>query len=169
MRTAGHALPMTGQEYETLWGYTCGRHPPHTFHTAQGQQSALASWQPAPNTHAVAAYTADQWWQVLHYNQQFADFFTDSTPATNMMEWFLVTEEARRTLGDFESAWAALLNGEDVRSPCPLAGRGSSIRPGSKPTIDHRHGHGPQRKSPRTFCSPTRSEIMPVVSTPRGS
>lgn len=131
MRTVGHAPQMTGQEYETLRGYTCGCHPPYTFHTAQGQQSVLASRQPAPNAHAVAAYTADQRWQVPHYNQQFADFFADSTPTTNMMEWFLVTEEARRTLGDFKSAWAALLNGADGRSTCLLAGHGSSIRPGA--------------------------------------
>ncbi|MER6695034.1 XRE family transcriptional regulator [Streptomyces minutiscleroticus] len=67
-------------------------------------------WQRAVNAQREMAYVNDRAFNIVMYNEAFAEMFPSGKPPKNAMEWMLLSDEARdHTLVDWDTAWGPLV------------------------------------------------------------
>ncbi|MFJ4923773.1 helix-turn-helix domain-containing protein [Streptomyces sp. NPDC088725] len=166
LRDVAQLFALNEQEWVSLCRYARAQDPPGPLHTSSGK-AVPGAWQEAVDGITHMAYITDASWDLLTCNEAFADLFPAGQVPANIMRWMLLEEEARKTLTDWENAWAppvmpqlrsALASRPDdltlrqieneiyadpVGAPLYEAG-GASIHPDGdeRPILHHRHGAG---------------------------
>jgi hypothetical protein len=100
------ALRMSEQEWHAMYRYARQETPPFALHPKSGFE-VPGCWAPAVASIGAIAYVTDCSYNVLATSRRFDEIFTgDLTRPTNMMEWMLTSQDARKILGDWRNAWA---------------------------------------------------------------
>ncbi|MCF6521841.1 XRE family transcriptional regulator [Streptomyces sp. JJ36] len=105
LRGVAEVLRCNEGEWRTLWALALGDEPPHAL-DHRVPTALLASWQRVLDDVDCMAYITDGSWNLLAHNQAFAEMFESGVPPANTMRYMVLTEEARRTLADWERCWA---------------------------------------------------------------
>ncbi|MEJ8640111.1 XRE family transcriptional regulator [Streptomyces sp. MS2.AVA.5] len=105
LQAVGRLLDLTTDEYTTMWVHARGHRPVQPLASEVGT-TVPANWQDACDGQKHMMYVTDSAWRVLAYNSAFADMFAERRVPRNTARWMLLTEEARRTLLDWQTAWA---------------------------------------------------------------
>ncbi|MGP3983646.1 MmyB family transcriptional regulator [Streptomyces sp. KR80] len=103
MRAVAELLQFTEDDWRALWAYAREETPPHPL--GRPDQGVLDSWQDMLDEVPFMAYITDVAWNLLCHNAAFADMFVSGKAPDNTMEYML-SEEGRQTLADWETAWA---------------------------------------------------------------
>ncbi|KIF77858.1 hypothetical protein QR77_36580 [Streptomyces sp. 150FB] len=108
LRDVAELFALNEQEWVSLCRYAREQDPPGPLRTSSGQE-VPGVWQEAVDSIGHMAYVTDASWDLLACNQAFADLFPSGRPPSNTMRWMLLDEDGRRTLTDWETAWAPLV------------------------------------------------------------
>ncbi|MFB7592324.1 helix-turn-helix transcriptional regulator [Streptomyces sp. NPDC056169] len=97
---------------EQEWGILCQLagigNPPHPLNPSSGLEVA-GVWQEALDGISHPAYVNDASWDLLAYNQAFADLFPGGQVPTNTMRWMLLDPDGRQMLLQWKEVWAPLV------------------------------------------------------------
>ncbi|MCX3061190.1 MmyB family transcriptional regulator [Streptomyces beihaiensis] len=108
LRDVACLFGLNEQEWVLLCRYALLQDPPGPLHQSSGKE-VPGVWQEAVNSVSHMAYVSDASWDLLAWNQAFADLFPDHRPPMNTMRWMLLDPQARCTLVDWSTTWAPLL------------------------------------------------------------
>ncbi|MFH8794160.1 XRE family transcriptional regulator [Streptomyces sp. NPDC017941] len=108
LRQVGRLLRMTEDEFTQVYLLSLGQRPPHPLDPSGGvTMPAAGAWQRAVNGQREIAYVNNVQWDLVAYNQPFADIFEGGEPPENTMRWMALADEARdHILTDWETRWA---------------------------------------------------------------
>lgn len=108
LRRVGHILRMSEAEFTHVYLLALGQRPPHPLSPDGGTVLACAgAWQRAISGQREMAYVINVQWDLVAYNEQFAELFTGGVPPENPLRWIALSDEAREhTLTDWETRWA---------------------------------------------------------------
>ncbi len=114
LRQVGHILRMTEDEFTQVYLLALGQQPPHPLSPDAGiALPSRAAWQRAVAGQREMAYVINAQWDVVAYNERFAELFTDGTVPANALRWVVLAPEARAgILPDWATRWAPLLLAE---------------------------------------------------------
>ncbi|MFE7547085.1 helix-turn-helix transcriptional regulator [Streptomyces gardneri] len=96
------------QEWGTLCRFAGIGDPPYPLHPDTGLQ-VPGVWQEAVEGISHPAYVNDASWNLLAYNQAFADLFPDGQVPANTMRWMLLEPRGRQMLLQWKTVWAPLV------------------------------------------------------------
>ncbi|KOT62940.1 MULTISPECIES: MmyB family transcriptional regulator [Streptomyces] len=68
-----------------------------------------AAWEYAVHGQLHMSYAHDRSWRVRFHNAPFRTMFPSGQPPANMAEWFLLSDEARDVLMDYDRSWGPYL------------------------------------------------------------
>lgn len=108
LRQIGKILALNEQEWVALCRYTGFGDPPSPLTQASGLE-VPGVWEEAVQGIQHMAYVTDASWNLITYNDQWADLFPGRRIPQNTMRWMLLDEDARVTLTDWKTAWAPLV------------------------------------------------------------
>lgn len=94
LRAYANALRLTEQEWVAMCRYARGDDPNNPLHPRSGRE-VPGMWKDAIDGIRHMAYVTDQSYNLLAHNQPLADLFPTMGPPPNMMEWMLLSDEAR--------------------------------------------------------------------------
>ncbi|MFD9880193.1 XRE family transcriptional regulator [Streptomyces alboflavus] len=108
LREVGRILRMSEDEFTQVYLLSLGQRPPHPLDPTGGVlMPAAAAWQRAVSGQREISYVNNVQWDLIAYNQPFADIFDDGIPPENTMRWMALADEARdHILTDWETRWA---------------------------------------------------------------
>lgn len=109
------ALRFTEQQWTAMCNYARGQVPPDTLYEDAGLEvpAVWRQWVEGVDRHV--AYITDRSWNLLAWNCRFSEIFTGLGWPNNMMEWMLLSDDARGMPGDphkpgiltnWQTAWA---------------------------------------------------------------
>lgn len=99
------ALRASEQEWHALYRFARQETPPFALHPRSGLEIP-GVWKTAVESIGAIAYVADCSYDLLATSKAFDEIFVTLERPTNMMRWMLLSEDARRILGDWPTAWA---------------------------------------------------------------
>lgn len=100
-------LGMTEQEWVALWRYARAQDPPGPLNRLSGKRLPSV-WQDVLNGVFHMAFVTDDCWDLIAWNDPFAELVGGHVPA-NVMEWMLLSPQGRRVLTNWEASWAPLM------------------------------------------------------------
>ncbi|GHC72227.1 transcriptional regulator [Streptomyces flavofungini] len=108
LREIGRILRMSEDEFTQVYLLSLGQRPPHPLDPRGGvRMPAAPAWQRAVSGQREIAYVNNVEWDLVAYNQPFADIFEGGIPPANTMRWMALADEARDfILTDWETRWA---------------------------------------------------------------
>lgn len=108
LREVGRILRMSEDEFTQVYLLSLGQRPPHPLDPTDGVlMPAAAAWQRAVSGQREISYVNNVQWDLVAYNQPFADIFDGGIPPENTMRWMALADEARdHILTDWETRWA---------------------------------------------------------------
>ncbi|WP_330278808.1 helix-turn-helix transcriptional regulator [Streptomyces sp. NBC_00569] len=105
LRDVALLFDLDEQEWVSLCRYALLQDPPGPLHQSSGKEIP-GFWQDAVDGIGHMAYVTDASWDLIAHNSAFASLFPDGQVPTNTMRWMLLEPQGRRTLTDWENAWA---------------------------------------------------------------
>lgn len=108
LRDVARLFALNEQEWTSLCRYAGIGDPPGPLNPASGKEIP-GVWQVALNGMAHMGLITDASWNVVTYNEHFADLFPNRQTPKNTMRWMLLDPQAREQLTDWKTAWAPLV------------------------------------------------------------
>ncbi|GAA2774043.1 helix-turn-helix domain-containing protein [Kitasatospora cinereorecta] len=103
-----HLLRFTEQEWQALWLFLFAHQPPRMLCPTAGHR-VHGGWSKVLRNLNMPGYITDQGWNVIAQNEQYVQIFRNRTAPANTMRWMLLSEDGRRFLQDWDTAWAPLV------------------------------------------------------------
>ncbi|PBC72302.1 MULTISPECIES: helix-turn-helix domain-containing protein [unclassified Streptomyces] len=104
LRAYANALRLTEQEWVAMCRYARGDDPNSRLHPRSGLE-VPGMWKDVIDGSRHMAYITDQSYNLLAHNEPFVSLFAHQQPPPNMMEWMLLSDEARTTLTGWKTVW----------------------------------------------------------------
>ncbi|RLV10539.1 transcriptional regulator [Streptomyces griseocarneus] len=99
-------LKLTQEQWFVLWRYATETDPPYPLYPTSGMEIP-AAWADVVQGMKHMAYVNDASWNVVIYNEAWAELFPSGVIPENTMRWMLLDEDARtRILIGWEEYWA---------------------------------------------------------------
>ncbi|MER7346249.1 hypothetical protein ABT390_12740 [Streptomyces aurantiacus] len=101
---------MSEEEFTHVYLLALGQRPPHPLSPDGGiALASVGAWQRAVSGQREMAYVSNVQWDLIAYNEPFAELFLGGVPPENPLRWIALSDEAREhTLVDWETRWAPL-------------------------------------------------------------
>ncbi|MEI5098726.1 XRE family transcriptional regulator [Streptomyces sp. PmtG] len=108
LRDVGRILRMTEDEFTQVYLLALGQCPPRSLSPDDGIAAAsVVAWQRAVAGQREMAYVLNSQWDLVAYNERFAELFADGAVPANAMRWIALAPEARESvLMEWGTRWA---------------------------------------------------------------
>ncbi|MGW0904491.1 MmyB family transcriptional regulator [Streptomyces sp. NPDC002853] len=108
LRDVALLFGLNEQEWVSLCRFALLQEPPGPLHQSSGKEIP-GVWQEAVESIRHMAYVTDASWDMLAYNEPFAELFPNGNVPGNTMRWMLLDPEGRRSLTNWHTAWAPMV------------------------------------------------------------
>lgn len=108
LRDVARLFALNEQEWTSLCRYAGVGDPPGPLNPASGKEIP-GVWAEALAGMKHMALITDASWDVVTYNDHFANLFPDQKAPDNTLRWMLLDRNAREQLTDWHTAWAPLV------------------------------------------------------------
>ncbi|MFE5037054.1 helix-turn-helix domain-containing protein [Streptomyces sp. NPDC056683] len=105
LKAVAELFDLNPHEWVWLWRMTWRRDPPYPLRQ-DTDETVPYSWYRVLDGQPHPAYLTNHRWEVVAHNKHFPRIFPEHKVPQNTMEWMLLGEDARHTLGDWAHAWA---------------------------------------------------------------
>ncbi|MFI0929612.1 helix-turn-helix transcriptional regulator [Streptomyces sp. NPDC021012] len=108
LEQVGRLFGLNEQEWGSLCRYAGIGDPPFPLNPETGLVIP-GVWQEAVDGISHMAYVTDASWDLLAYNEQWAELFPGGRVPSNTMRWMLLDDDARNMLLEWKTVWAPLV------------------------------------------------------------